>query len=355
VEAPVPLPTPHGDGVAALLDAGTVATVAGFQGEGETDIYDPTDGSSTPLLTSIIPTAVADPRGTISGGELYVVGGLTPTVDFGDGVPVQATSVLDLATQTWTMGPVPLTALWEDALVALPDGDLLCEGTESVNGVPLVASDLFNGTSWVSAGATADTRDMQQATLLGTGEVLITGGETSNGTIVLVSNDALLYNPTTRAFSPVTATLDTATRFHTAVAFGTSQAIICGGRPTPDTTEVVGSCSIFNATNKSFSKAGGLADGGRDHMAPGRTLDGMIYFVGGRVIGTTRVPDVDIFDPVTQTMSAGPFLVVARSNASVVTLADGRMVVTGGLDSNSNGIASVEVYTPATWTNPYGY
>jgi N-acetylneuraminic acid mutarotase len=80
------------------------------------------------------------------------------------------------------------------------------------------------------------------------------------------------------------------------------------------------------------------------------TLDGKIYVVGGSVdSGGPRAvptPTVEIYDPATDTWSAGPPLAVARTSLRTVVV-DGVVYAAGGIDADGQPSTVVEVLDPA--------
>jgi hypothetical protein len=88
--------------------------------------------------------------------------------------------------------------------------------------------------------------------------------------------------------------------------------------------------------------------------------DGRVLVAGGRFISfdadhnvTARtLSSVEVFDPVTDTWSAGPALHQGRSQHTAIRLADGRVLVLGGRTEDGQIIGTAEVFDPETnaWT-----
>lgn len=88
-----------------------------------------------------------------------------------------------------------------------------------------------------------------------------------------------------------------------------------------------------------------------------RLADGRVLVVGGEDASGNTVSSSEIFDPGTETWSDGPQLTAARQNHTAVLLSDGRVAIIGGGSSTSNGVpagadvtGTVEVFDPATDT-----
>src|SRR5207244_7830747 len=78
--------------------------------------------------------------------------------------------------------------------------------------------------SWTPASAMAVPRYGHQATLLGNGKVLVTGGSTGSG----YTASAELYDPATSTWS-ATAAMATPRYFHQATLLGSGKVLVTGG------------------------------------------------------------------------------------------------------------------------------
>ena len=74
--------------------------------------------------------------------------------------------------------------------------------------------------------------------------------------------------------------------------------------------------------------------------------DGRILITGGRDTDGNLVAASEIFDPETQTSSASATLHTARVDHSATVLADGRVLVAGGTGA-SGALSSAEIFDPA--------
>jgi N-acetylneuraminic acid mutarotase len=80
--------------------------------------------------------------------------------------------------------------------------------------------------------------------------------------------------------------------------------------------------------------------------------DGKVYAFGG-YSGGTAYKNLYIFNPSTNSWSAGADMNVLRAGAMGGKLSDGRLMVTGGFNFGSGPVKTTEVYNPSTntWTN----
>src|SRR6476646_6609957 len=90
-----------------------------------------------------------------------------------------------------------------------------------------------------------------------------------------------------------------------------------------------------------------------DNLATPRTghtatalSDGRILITGGRDSNGNLVAASEIFDPETQTSSASATLHTARVDHSATVLVDGRVLVAGGTGA-SGALSSAEIFDPA--------
>src|SRR6266404_890314 len=74
--------------------------------------------------------------------------------------------------------------------------------------------------------------------------------------------------------------------------------------------------------------------------------DGRIMITGGRDNAGNLVAASEIYDPVTQTSTAGATLNTARVDHTATRLADGRVLVAGGT-GDSGALTSAEIFDPA--------
>ena len=76
---------------------------------------------------------------------------------------------------------------------------------------------------------------------------------------------------------------------------------------------------------------------------------GKVLFCGGFLAGSTSLASCDIFDPVANTIVAGPSMTVGRYLHSAALLPNGQVLVAGGL-TTTNEIASADIYDPTSNT-----
>lgn len=236
-------------------------------------------------------------------------------------------------------------------------------------GVSLAASQSSVNT-WSPTGAMATARFSHTATLLSNGQVLVAGGCASSpvGVCQAGDNGAELYDPATGAWAQ-TGALAIGRYGHTATLLHSGQVLVTGGSCTYSP-----SCPAFPylslATTELYDPStGAWTLTGRMHDSrylQTATLlpSGKLLVVGGLSCvyhtgsGVTCAPlsSAELYDPATGTWIVTGSMTTARWQHTATLLANGQVLVTGGCsDVNCTSqlyLASAELYDPSTgaWT-----
>jgi len=119
------------------------------------------------------------------------------------------------------------------------------------------------------------------------------------------------------------------------------------------TVRPVASAEIFDPETRTWMKVGDMRMPRFEHSAS-LLADGRVLIVGG--LGMRRgdvvpVASVEVFDPSTQRFSRIRDMAAARTDHAAVTLEDGRVLLVGGEDG-TRALASAEIFDPArgTWS-----
>ena len=240
-------------------------------------------------------------------------------------------------------------------------GDVLLAsgGTSEIVGFRSLAS--------VAGPAMVTPRALHAAATLNDGRVLFTGGV--DGTAA-VTTSCEIYNPATNTFAAV-APLNGPRAGHAAATLPDGRVMVVGGTTnfTDITTAATGSLNtveIYNPATNTW--AAGPAIGGRrlvpslTRLSTGRMLvaGGIeISVLFGIPIAATSTIKAQLYNPATNTWSNAANMPSGRAyhQDSQVTLADGRVLLSGGVlvpdlinAANSASIANADVYNPATNT-----
>jgi hypothetical protein len=185
------------------------------------------------------------------------------------------------------------------------------------------------------------------AALLPDGKVLIAGGADfeSSGTTALSS--AELFDPATNAFA-ATGSMSTARYGATATTLADGRVLIAGGNDSPTPTISYATTELYDPHTGTFSP-GGTMIRGRSRQTATLLADGRVLITGGIEYVNDTVADLaeaELYDPRTNGFTATGALSTARSYQTATRLADGRVLVAGGGGSDDAHL-SAEIYDPA--------
>jgi hypothetical protein len=196
-------------------------------------------------------------------------------------------------------------------------------------------------------------RMLHTATLLADGRVLIVGGLDMGGTEV---GSAEIWDPATQRFASAGSLLQP--RFeHVASRLTDGRVLIAGGaarhdpegiRPDQEGPFPLATAELWDPVSGAFESTGSLAIARHGHTGAA-LADGRVLIVGG-VMGETQIV-AELWDPGTEIFESAEPPVVERIYGHTATLLqDGRVLITGGRDTSFTDLASVEVWDPETET-----
>ncbi len=204
----------------------------------------------------------------------------------------------------------------------------------------------FSGwtSDWSSTANLGQARSAHTATLLTTGKVLITGGTTVNST-----NSAELYDPATGTVA-ATNSMAQARYFHTATALADGRILIAGGSLN-GASGGIAPAELYDPATGTFTPAGTMVTGRFLHTAT-LLANGNVLVTGGQA-GGTILASAEIYTPPTASNPSGSWTAVgsmaaARTAQTATLLSNGTVLVAGGQGSSFAAIASTEVFSPAT-------
>lgn len=193
-----------------------------------------------------------------------------------------------------------------------------------------------------------DARYGHGAVMLADGSVLVVGGK-ANGR-ALASCE--LFDPT-QGHWVLTGSLAEAREAHRTVALTDGRVLALGGSGDDGATA---SAEIYDATTGTWQAAAPMS---RPRINPGavRLDDGRVMVVGGLDAGPppSAMSQVELYDPATDSWNDLPPLTFARGEPSVTALADGKVLVVGGVAYQEDivPVGHVERFDPAgqQWTD----
>jgi hypothetical protein len=204
--------------------------------------------------------------------------------------------------------------------------------------------------SFTASGDLSEGRGGHTATLLDDGRVLLVGG----GYGVLgdgrVTTSAETWDPASGSATAAGA-LAQARTLHTATRLDDGRVLVVGGFA--DGGTIRSSAEVWDPATGSFAPTGSLATGRYGHTA---TLlpHGRVLVAGGVAGGDgsyTLVATTELWDPATGTFSPGRTMLEAHANHAAAGLADGTVLVVGGLRTQTEpaGAERTDVFS-GTWT-----
>jgi hypothetical protein len=186
-----------------------------------------------------------------------------------------------------------------------------------------------------------------EATLLNDGTVLITGGadiSTSSTNVETWTPRAPeLYDPPTGAFR-TTGSMVTARVGTTATLLPNGRVLVTGGVDDRGTT--LSSAELYDPKTGEFSVTGSMAGARAGHTAT-RLKDGRVLVAGG-VADSSETPartSAEVYDPTTGRFTSAGTMVTMRELHTATLLADGRVLIAGGVTSQVRPLES----DPATY------
>lgn len=183
-------------------------------------------------------------------------------------------------------------------------------------------------------------RAAHQATLLGNGQVLITGGCAGRGCDRILGS-VELFDPRTRSFTTA-APMTTPRASHAAAALPDGRVLVTGGWTGQ---RAAASAEIYDPRAGRWTAVGDMTQARVSHIAV-PLGGGRVLLVSGGGGGLGDLASAEVFDPATSSFSAVGRL---RTNHYLATrLADGRVLMTGGQDARGEILASAEIFDPAT-------
>ncbi|KAA3608326.1 MAG: kelch-like protein [Planctomycetota bacterium] len=138
--------------------------------------------------------------------------------------------------------------------------------------------------------------------------------------------------------------------FHTCTALGDGTFLVCGGVQGPNGTgpyfsKVLNTAEVWDPVN-GFQQVGNMGSyraghtatliesgihAGKVLIAGGTEGNGAHELYGVDDLLTTALKSTELYDPVTQTFSAGPWMQEPKAGASALTMANGEIIIAGGI------------------------
>ena len=358
-EAPRGIILPNPNTYTAPLALGTYHLMA-------TSIADPSKTSTATitvvksgftLVGSMAHERAAHTATLLADGSVLVVAG--GTFDIDDLlVPISGAEVFNSSLNHFDVSVPTLVSREFHTATLLQNGKVLVVGGSDTD----TSAELYDPAlgSFAKTGSMAVARAGHTATLLADGRVLVVGG----------SSDlrAEIYDPATGTFA-TTGSLSSARLGHSATILPNGEILVVGGQNSSGqgimptylaqsivTTKVLASTEIYDPQSATFSPSGSMSSSRTGHTA---TLlgDGTVLVAGGANssgANSTPLASTEIYNPFTGQFESGADMAVPRTNHTATVLADGTVLMVGGIPAvppvyvGYGPNSTAEIYDPSS-------
>jgi len=342
--------------MATLLNDGTVLVTGGYSHldrvYGNTnattnEVYDPAANNWT-VVGSFVTYRTAYTATLLTNGKVLFTGGYNYDPNYGYAF-FNSTEIYDPVTKTFSAGvPMQVTRSSHSA-TQLSSGKVLVAGGGNQYSTPVASAEIYDpvATTWTTTASLNIPRFSHVAFALPGGDVVVAYGTTIGGQ---GQSSAEIYNPTANTWTPFGMTAQLSGSSATQLANG--QVLVAGGS-SPAVTGVTTLAQIFNPATNRWSIVAPLNTARERHTAT-VLQSGKVLVVGGDIaVGATYysaypevVTSAELYDPAAGTWSAVASLIAGRTAHTATLLSNGKVLVTGGLDSNGAIVTTAEVYDP---------
>ena len=218
-----------------------------------------------------------------------------------------------------------------------------CSADDSPDSAP-TPSDSRTAASGTIALSTP--RAVHQATVLGDGRVLITGGCTLAGCGGFdQGRTSEVYDPSRGAFTRGAA-MTSPRAGHTATLLADGRVLVAGGYP-GEGRAALRSAEVFDPRSSSFRAVASMSTGRADHTAS-LLPDGRVLIAGGTTNARTPLATTEYFDPSTGRFTVGGDLRLGRTGHAAVSTPHGLLLV-GGTSDGDTAQVSTDLSVGSGW------
>jgi len=200
--------------------------------------------------------------------------------------------------------------------------------------------------SWAYTGSMVEYRFRHSASLLTNGKVLVAGGHTGRGDLASCET----FDPTLGTWS-ATGSMSSRRMSHAAVQLPSGRILVTGGDSSDGVTQsTLSGCELYDPATGTWAPTGSMWTARSNHSITTLT-NGKVLVVGGNAAGSLT-SSAEIYDPATGLWTATGNMGAVRSAHSATLLPTGKVLVVGGSDGSSVFLTSSEIYDPASgnWT-----
>jgi N-acetylneuraminic acid mutarotase len=296
----------------------------------KSEVYDPLANSWSPAGG----TTITRSQGTatlLRDGRVLVAGGIDGTT----GRSVPTAELYDPATNAWALAASMAGRRYSHTATLLPDGRvLIVGGTRSA--VDLDSTEIYDPSSnrWSPSPSLSAPRSDHGATLLRDGRVLIAGGDGGGQTLTTAD----FFDPTVNRWSS-TSPMTTGRHSLALIPLNDGRVMAVAGLPGPG-PQPGEAAEIFDPIRETWSAAGSSTQPLLTYGEASVLLkDGRVFVSGGP--SQTYMGDAlstgYVFDPRSDRWGTTNPMAQGRVSHSASLLPDGRVLVAGGRDAQTNG------------------
>ncbi|MGH8225564.1 MAG: kelch repeat-containing protein [Gammaproteobacteria bacterium] len=179
--------------------------------------------------------------------------------------------------------------------------------------------------------------------------VLITGGDVADGGNTLQT--AEVYEPSTQGFTTTIGEMVSPRASQTETPFPDGKVLIAGGDTLSDGYSPTVTAELFDPSSGSFTATGSMSVA-RSDAAAVLLPSGLVLVAGGESFGSDNsqivTASADLYNSATGSFTPTGDMTAARFQTTATLLADGRVLIAGGVGDDGTPLSSAEIYDPDT-------
>jgi len=337
---------------ATVLQNGNVLIAGGTSYEASLvatcELYNPTTGTFSATGNLNVPR-FGHTATLLSNGTVLIAGGLV--ANSGTFTETATAELYNPSTGTFSLTGSMAQALSGHTASLLGSGMVLIAGGEGLNSDPATA-ELYNPSTgtFSNTGNLNTPRSGHTATLLNDGTVLIAGGGTYVEGVFTPLSSAEIYNPTSGTFATTTGSMNVASSGHSATLLSSGQVLIAAGAGSGSPQPPLARTELYNPTGQTFTLSGSLTTA-RQLFSATLLSNGQVLIAGGEG-ATETVGTGELYNPTSGTTSIAGNLNVPRGYHSAAALNNGLVLIAAGIDDNGYDTDSAETYDSTTTEPP---